>query len=891
MDISLPQIPIVSEESLHNDPKKGVAKIMAEGRKWFRAAHELECDALKINKGRSCTIDEIIRCLFSISEKRFFSKHPSGERRVAIFALGGYGREEMGLSSDIDILFLYDGGADAYIREITDSILYPLWDNGIDVTGVTRTLADCVSVGGSDLRAQTAMLDARLVAGDELEAQRLLAFLKNQFSNKRARKRFVRAKLDEQAVRLKRFGESLYLLEPNVKEGEGGLRDYHTLLWIAKAAFPLKKGTFLFLKGETSPFSFDLSKEGAAELLQGVSFLWRVRNALHLLDDKNDRLGVSQQGPIARSFGYTDGRFSGAAEQFMQAYYTHASTVHLQCQRAIEQIVEKTLSPSRIANLFRRRKLADGIFQVGKKLSATSGTTTQGPHAILKIFALAHKRGLSLDAKTKELIMTGSGGNELCFDDTAKKLWKEMFEDPAHLNITLGDMHECRMLAHYFPEMEPLIHRIQHDGFHFYTADEHSIHAIRELGSLFTKKGREAFPIPAEAIKKVKRLHVLTLATLFHDIGKGRGGGHAEIGAELGALIAKRLGWPRDDQDTISFLIRTHLLIPTLAYRRDVKDLHLIQRLAEQVETPEILAMLYLLGFTDVRAMGPHIWSDWKGGLLAELYLNTMSHIEGKGEAAARQRTISKKMEGVHQLLGDTISREELGSYFASMPDRYLVGSTPLAIASHFKMTANLKDEAVVTEVHQLPERGLTELAVVTHDAPGLFAKIAGVLSLNGVNIIDAQLYTLPDGTVLDLLWVTDLSQKPIDNAAMWREIGRQLKDAIENMFDVHEMVGRHSKKRLLSRERKPADTQIDIDNDVAVGETVVDVMTMDRQGLLYDISRTFFELGCTIDRAKITTYADRVIDVFYIRDAGGEKITSKERLKQIQEAITNAVS
>ncbi len=891
--VPLPQIPVVSESALSKDPNAGVKRVMEEGRKWFRTAHDLQCDALQINKGRSQMIDEVIRSLFSIAEKRFFSNHPENQRRVAIFALGGYGREEMGLSSDIDLLFLYDGGTDAYIREVTDSILYPLWDNKVDITGATRTLAECISVGGKELRAQTAMLDARFVAGDALEASKLFSFLKNQFSSKSNRRRFINAKLAEQTLRLKRFGESVYLLEPNVKESEGGLRDYHTLLWIAKASLGdtshFHVGTMQ--TGEVSP-QF-LSEEGSRELMEGVRFLWRVRNALHLLDEKNDRLGVLQQGPIAKSLGYEDGRFSAAAEQFMQAYYRHASSVHLKCQRAIEQIVETALPKPTIVSLFTQRKLSLGVSRTGRKLSATSDIVGQGPEAVLRLFALANKKALSLDAKTKELIMQNSDAiaqGELAGEKT-NALWKEMLSTPSSLHLTLADMHECRLLALWFPEMEPLIHRIQHDGFHFYTADEHSLHAVREMASLMTKKGQKSFPIPAYAMKKVKRLHVLMLATLFHDIGKGRGGSHAEVGADLGKNIARRLGWSKEDQDTVAFLIRSHLLVPTLAYRRDVKDPHLAERLARTAETSEILAMLYLLAFADVRAMGPHIWSDWKGGLLAELYLNTLSQLEGAGEAAKRQRILLKKLEGVHELLGGKISREDLRSYFSSMPDRYLVQSKPESIASHLKMTGKLAGSIVVTEVNQLPDRGLSELAIVTRDAPGLFARIAGVLSINGVNIIDAQLYTLPDGTVLDLLWATDLSEKPIHDQMMWNQIGKEMEEAIAGGMDVHEQVRRQSKKRLLSRTRKPGDTQIEIDNDVAAGETVVDIMTPDRPGLLYDVAHTFFELGCTIDRAKITTYADRVIDVFYIRDAGGGKITEKERLKQIHDAITNAVS
>ncbi len=883
--IPLPQIPLVSENILAGDAKAGVADVIADGRTWFRTAHDLGCDAFEINRGRSKLIDAVIGTLLSLADKRFFKNHPDSGERVAILALGGYGREEMGLSSDIDLLFLYEGKNEPYIRSVTDSILYPIWDNKMEITGATRSTADCISVGRSDLRAQTAMLDARFVAGDRLLAEPLLSHIKTQFDEKGSKQRFIRAKLHEHRTRLKRFGESVYLLEPNVKESEGGLREYHTLLWIAKAAFPGKELDEIH---EAS----DLSMDGAEELKDGVNFLWRVRHALNLMDEKNDRLGVAQQGPIARSFGYTDGRFSAAAEQFMQAYYRNASVVHQQCRRAIEQIVDTALPKPAIMRFFRKRRLSRGIYRAGTKIYADRERLGEGPEAILKVFALANKKGLDIDAKTKEFIMQLASpiGEGDLFTEAANRLWMDMFLEPAFLSRTIKQMHECRLFTRFFPEMEPLVHRIQHDGFHYYTADEHSINAVREIGFLYTKDGHRTFPVLSGALSKVKRTHVLSFATLFHDVGKGRGGNHAEVGAGLVRAIAKRLGWTKDDIETASFLVLSHLLIPTLAYRRDVKDPHLIERLAQTVETTETLAMLYLLAFADVRAIGPHIWSDWKGGLLAELYLNTLSHIEGAGEAAKKQRMLMKKLHRVYELMGRTMSHEELGNYFASVPERYLTSTRPQMIAQHLKMTGKLAGETVVTEVVHAPDRGMTELSLVTHDAAGLFAKIAGVLSLNGVNIIDAQLYTLPDGTVLDELWVTDLNQRPVTDDALWQEIGRELKGALTGELDVHESVKRQTKKRLLSPERKGSDTKIEIDNDVSVRETVVDVVTNDRAGLLYDICRTFFELGCTIERAKITTYADRVIDVFYIRDAGGEKITSKERLKQIQDAINEAV-
>jgi [protein-PII] uridylyltransferase len=388
---------------------------------------------------------------------------------------------------------------------------------------------------------------------------------------------------------------------------------------------------------------------------------------------------------------------------------------------------------------------------------------------------------------------------------------------------------------------------------------------------------------------RVSRPHVLTLAVLIHDVGKGGGNNHAKRGAEIAREIALRLGWESMDIEDVAFLVEHHALMPALAYRRDVKDPYLIKRFAELVETPELLAMLYLLAFADVRSVGPNVWSNWKGALLAELYQSTLNYLE-QGQDVLLHKRMQGIISSVQGLIGQSMTRDALNKFFSSVPKRYISQASPEEIASHLMMAELLSQTPVVMETKHLNERGYTELSIVMRDTPGLFAKVAAVLSSNNVNIIDAQIFTLPNGVALDLLWVTDINHKPIYDPEYWLRIQKELGQAIEGSINVSELVERKSKPSFLNKKKEEEkEVRIFIDNDVSIVETVVDVWSQDRLGLLYDITKTLFELGCTIERAKITTHQGQAVDVFYVRDTGGKKITSRERLKEIKEAVAIA--
>ncbi|MFH0799969.1 MAG: [protein-PII] uridylyltransferase [Pseudomonadota bacterium] len=868
------------------DPTGAVRRFMEARLRWFSSAVGEGADALEVCREHSAMIDGMVKFLFKAEEDRH-----SHHGRTAVLALGGYGREEMGLASDIDILFLHESASDDFIRGVTDAILYPFWNNGVEIGGATRTLDDCRSMIESDAKALTAMMDARLVCGDISLYNSLMEIVKDHFASPAQRRKFIEAKIGEHFDRLGKFGDSIYLLQPNVKEGEGGLRDYHTLLWVSRAADPKLAASEAAQKALPDA-------AGRAKVDAAFAFIWRVRHALHLIEGKKaDRLSDSLQRQVALFLGFVDADGASAEEELMSFYYRHAMELHLRCRRAMERIRFAVCRPSRgaaAAAWFRRRLFGRNFVRTGHgTFSFRRGSFRENPLWELLVFSEAKRRRLPLDTEAKEVIAS----RPVPVDDAARakpaagKTMREIFSGALHLDRTLWEMHECGLLTAWFPEMKPMMYRIQHDGYHFYTAGTHSIRAVGELGLLAGKKGLRNFPVAAKAISEVRRPHVLLLATLFHDVGKGRGGDHAEIGAKLAEEIALRIGCSGRDAEDVAFLVRSHLLMAMLAFRRDVCDEGLVERFAQSNRSPELLAMLYLLTFADLRAIGPNVWSEWKGGLLAELYQRAeMCLAPGGMNAGAREAKMERQIEAVRRSLGADFSVSEIREFLAALPERYAFSTDSQTIAAHIVMARGIELKPVATVERQVPGRGCTEFSVVTRDAPGLFARMAGALTANGANILEAQLYTTAGGLAIDLFLVTDAVGQPLEDAHRWEKIRADLTAMIAGGEDVDRIVGGRFKRRLLGWSPRQHPPEILVDNDVSAIETVVEISADDRRGLLYTIASAFHELSCTIERAKITTHVDRVIDVFYIKKSGGGKVVSPEEVGRLRGSLFDAL-
>lgn len=878
-----PAFPNIEKADFADDPTSAVKAITASRAGCFDESLRAGCDSMEMCRAYSDLIDRVVGILFEISSSKLAAGTGPGS---AVLALGGYGRREMGLATDIDLLFLIDAEDEEGARAITDGILYPFWDSGVEVGGATRNLVDCASIMEHDARAVTAMMDARLIAGDGGLLEGLRGRLVKHFSQRSKRAKFIEDKIGEHDDRLERYGGSIYLLQPNLKEGEGGLREMHTLRWVVGA-----------LKPEAGPrealADFVPEQSTREDLDRAHAFLWSVRHALHVVDpSSNDRLSESVQGEVAERLGYEARGDLTPGESFMSDYYMMAERMHLICERGIEMARREIRPLSRARVFLRRRPVPGGIMRTEFDTLMLRKPGSADVLTQLNLFATSRRMGLPVDPLTK-----GRLGTAMCCQladigslEAARSI-REIFADFKNLEKTLLDMHECGALVRWFPELAPMFHMVQHDGFHYYTAGVHSMRAVGEIGALQGRKSRSDHPTPRLALSRVRRPHVLALATLFHDVGKGRGGDHSETGAMLATEIAKRVGYGEADVRDVEFLVRSHLLMSTLAFRRDIRDPDLIDRFAQSIRSPEVLAMLYLLTFGDIRSIGPSIWSEWKGALLGELYRKTHEYMTAGGLSQDRRRKERERVvASVLKQLGKDVDEVYVKEYLERLPERYIHSVSADAIAAHILLARDIDTNPMATFVRSASERGCTELSVVTRDSPGLFAKIAGVLAANSANVVDAQIYTSTEGIAIDVLWVTDPMHRVLADSSVWSRIRKDLKEVLPAGTDAARVVGGRFKKRFLDTRRLARPTEISVENDVSALHTVVEVKSDDRRGLLYTIASTFHELDCTIDLARITTHVDRVIDVFYIRDAHGRKIASKDRLEMIRRRLVEAL-
>ncbi len=880
-DTTLETTPSLNAALLQQDPRAAVERFVAERRRWFEGAFAAGADALMLARAHAECLDRAIAVLVGRIEESV------GEHPTALFALGGYGRAELGLFSDIDLLFLHDGAHPDAIRELTDGVLYPLWDCGVEAGGATRTIADCRTIIEEDVRALTAMMEARRLGGAPAVAKQLHAFVGEHFASMRARRRFIETKLEERRARLARYGDSIYILQPHLKEGEGGLRDYQTLIWVASAWWPK----------ETPPEA--LARAIGARTLQqrleaSVSFLWRVRHALHLFAGKRaDRLGEAEQPEIARMLGFEAVGAASPSEALMAEYYEHAEGIHRLCDRALERIRREAFPPSRWQRLLRRRTIGTAFVRTEANTIAFRPGEEVTELSSLRLFAVAKRRCLSVDAEALDAVAAALHRDvqQPPWTEEAAAIWRDILATPGGLGRTLEEMRACGLLERFIPEMIPMIHRVQHDGFHVYTAGVHSLKAVAELDRLARRAGRDEDPGAARILRGLPRPHVLILATLLHDVGKGRDADHAEVGATLAKAIARRMGWSARDIADVAFLVRQHLLMGFVAFRRDIGDAALVERFAQVVRSTEMLGMLALLTRADMCAVGPNIWSDWKDGLLAELYAKARSCLEEGGMTPERRRQqVERRLRAAAQIVADAEGPGAIEEFVAGLPERYLLTHPPETIAAHAMMARQLGERAVITAWRTVPERGVTELSLVTRDRPGLFAIIAGVLSANGANVVDAQVATSAAGEAIDLFWVTDAENRPLDDPARLERMRREMDDVIAGRRPLEAVLGGRLRDRLLSAPARRRGAIVTVDNDVSAEETVVEIQADDRRGLLFAIASRLHELGTAIDRARITTHVDRVIDVFYIRDATGRKIDAKERLEAIQQGLREAL-
>jgi [protein-PII] uridylyltransferase len=779
---------------------------------------------------------------------------------VALAALGGYGRGELTPASDIDLLILHDAGAPERLTALAQSVLYPLWDAGLTVGHAVRTPQECLAFAVGRIDASTAMLDGRLLAGDE---ELFAAMRELVLGWVREDPRGYAARLAEAAgERADRYGSVSYLLEPDLKEGAGGLRDIHSLGWLRAVV------------GE----SRDLPTLDGVGLLRSIEreaiddaeeFLVRVRSALRLeTGRKGERLVLEWQPQVARDMGFVDEPGLPAVDGVMQRLFTHA--------RQVEHVV---------GSVFERF--------LGLDVDASREPDPSSPQEVLEAFAMAAEETRVLSPSALDRIEAVGLPDEIAWTAGVREAFLRILRAGDAGVRTLEAMDRIDLLEHLIPEWGPVRCRPQRDPYHRFTVDVHLLQALAGMGRLLHVPGviashpgevpGGADDVALEAARLVGDHDALLLGALLHDIGKTGHGHHVSVGARVAADALGRMDLPLETSELVQFMVEQHLLLPDTATRRDLGDEDQILDVAGRIGSPQRLAALYLLAVADAGATGPHAWTPWRRTLVRELVGKVQRVFERGDVGRESAQLLEERTSAIRELLAD--GRDGRADAFVDrVPSTYLLAVSPQQAVEHARLLSSPVGASEVRTTTSAGARpGTYALTVIARDRPGLLAWVAGALSLAGLSILTAQVFTTDDDVAVDLFEIEG-SFEPEVGEERWREFRSALRKVIEGRLSLDHRVA--EKRRSYPPPRSPSAVRITVDNGVSDFFTVIEVGAPDRIGLLFDITRTLAELELDVHLAKVATYGERVIDVFYVRDALGRKVDDRERVGAIERAL-----
>ncbi|MBV8976902.1 MAG: [protein-PII] uridylyltransferase [Alphaproteobacteria bacterium] len=836
----------------------------------------------------SAVQDTLIQVLYDFATKHFYyAQNPTSAEHLAIVATGGYGRGELAPGSDIDVLFLHPARRNAWCESVIEFVLHMLWDLGLKVGHAARTLAECARLAKEDSTIQTALLEARLIAGDAA----LFAAMRAEFWKQAAGAgaAFVQAKLAERDARHRRQGESRYLVEPNIKEGKGGLRDLQTLYWIGKFLFRVENPRELVAHQLFSAAEFESFNRAEA-------FLWDVRVRLHDLSGRaEERLSFDVQPALAAAMGYRDSDPRRAVEAFMKAYFLVAKDVgdltRIFCAALEEQNRKPKPSLSRLLPGFLKPRQGDEDFYVeNARLNAREGAFARDPANLLRIFQLADEKDVDVHPAALRTITRSLEriDDALRADPQANRLFLAVLCSRRDPEKALRRMNEAGVLGRFVPEFGRIVALMQFNMYHHYTVDEHLIRAVGNLAAIERGERKGEHPLSTEIIKRVRSREVLYCALLLHDIAKGMAGDHSAEGERIAHRLCPRWGLSADDTATVAWLVRNHLVMSDTAQRRDLSDPKTVRDFVAAVQSPELLRLLLVLTVADIRAVGPGVWNGWKGQLLRELYYEAEAVIAGGGAKARATRIAEAKAALAERLADLPQATRELA--LSRHHDGYWLACEPAAHEAHARLLAGAETgaEAISLSAHSDDFRSVTELVIATPDHPGLFSQLTGAISASGGSIVDAKAFTTLDGVALDVFSVQDADGLPFGDAERIARLKRAIERTIAGELLPGAVLGRRTQPRTSAFQVRP---RVHFDNEASVSATVVELEGLDRPGLLYEISRALFESKLSISSAIVSTYGERAVDVFYVRDGFGHKIIHPERLKAVEGRLLSALN
>ncbi|RPE67274.1 UTP--GlnB (protein PII) uridylyltransferase GlnD [Pacificibacter maritimus] len=813
--------------------------------------------------------------------------HPDTDEheQIAVLAVGGYGRAEMSPYSDVDLLFLAPHKITGWLERVIESMLYMFWDMHLKVGHASRTVRECMRLGREDFTIRTAMLELRHLAGDEALTTELRIKLRDDLFKNTAPE-FIEAKLAERDDRHKKQGGQRYMVEPNIKEGKGGLRDLQSLFWIAKYVHGVRDPADLVQAGV---FTADEYRE----FDEAETFLHATRNQLHLLAKRPmEQLTFDMQVDVAERLGFIDHSGRRAVEHFMQFYFVHATRVGELTRVFMTSLEELHVkSEPALQRLFKRKRktTAGYIVQRGRLNIEDPQAFLDDKINLLRIFGEALRTGHLIHPDVLRLL----SANLDLFDDDfrarsdAKKIFLDILLNHGNPERGLRRMNEMGVLGAFIPEFQHIVAMMQFNMYHSYTVDEHTIQVVSVLAQIERGELVEELPVASSILERGINRKVLYVAALLHDIGKGRKEDHSIIGAQIARKVAPRLGLKPAECETVEWLVRYHLLMSDIAQKRDLSDPRTVRDFAKAVKSRERLDLLTVLTVCDIRGVGPDVWNNWKAVLLRNLYAQTMEALEHGLEAINRQTRESEAKKALREMLAGwpvKSIRAEVGRHYGP----YWQG---LPTAAHLVMAnllKDIKDDEIKIDLKPDHDRDATRACFAIVDHPGIFSRLAGALALVGANVVDARTYTTKDGYATAAFWVQDADGHPYEKSRLPRLKQMIKKTLMGEVVASEALVSRDKIKKRESKFRVP--TSITFDNEGSEIFTIIEVDTRDRAGLLHDLTKSMASNHISIASAQIATYGAQVVDVFYVKDMFGMKIHAIAKQEALAKKLREAM-
>ena len=853
-------------------------------------------------------LDGVITALHGCAshETRRAMPEAVADEPLAISATGGFGRGVLAPFSDIDLLFITRDAPSMATHATVEYMLYFLWDLGLKVGHATRSVAECIAEARRDLTVRTSMIDARLLSGDpalfdEFQGA-FLAFCRQDGAGS-----FIVAKQAERDARHRRYGESPFLVEPNIKEGRGGLRDLQTLYWMTRYVF----GTQVMgeLVGPDSPGGGILTILEAKHARRSWDFLWTVRFHLHYVAGRaEDRLTFDMQPVVGARMGYTRHGRQDGVERFMRHYFLTAREITRLTAVLEPAVVRAALGPPALEAETDPALVAQGFLLAdGKLLCAPGHDFEREPIQMLRILEVARDRDLRLHPLAiRALIRHERQAIALRSDPAAAILFQDLLcgtqggliagnnGEPGRAEGArwLTIMNETGFLGRYIPDWARIVGQMQFDTYHVFTVDEHTIEAVRVLNSLERGELSEIAPIASSLVEDLQSRRSLYSAMLLHDLAKGRGGDHSELGAELALQVGPTIGLSAEETETVSWLVLHHLLLSQTAFKRDIDDPKTIMDLADTIQSPERLKLLLVLTVADMRAVSAKVWNGWKATLLRELYSRVADVLAGGLATTERDVRVARAKEAVASELSEWPALDR--DFFLGLGyPAYWLSFDPDTHARHARLVreAESRGAPLTVDTQPLPARAVTEVTIYTADHAGLFSRIAGALAVAGASIVDARIHTLTNGSALDTFWIQDAAGGAFDAPHRLARLHILVEQALSGRLGLESEI-RRTASALIGRRMRAIHVppRVVIDNRASNTHTVLEVNGRDRPGLLHDVTAAISEQGLQIASAHVTTYGVRAVDVFYVKDVFGLKVENERKLATLRLALLAAL-